>query len=126
MTHITKKEKTITHNIMKVLNNSWTNNKIEHELKLWHEQSKGKLCAVSKTKQTREISKFTSNDSLNNKAQSLYMDQIQPIFFFQLEINWGSKSNIVVYLKCLSEQLKPNFLVYGLISTKFFLSTKFF
>ncbi len=33
---------------------------------------------------------------------------------------FDSKSNIVLYLKCLSEHLMPNFLVYGLISTKFF------
>ncbi len=37
-----------------------------------------------------------------------------------------SKTNIVVYLKYLSEPLKPNFLVYGLISTIFFHSTGIF
>ena len=49
------------------------------------------------------------------------MVQFQPNFFsFNSKFIGDSKSNILVFLKCLSEPLKPNFIVYGLISTKCF------
>ncbi len=49
MTHKQTK-KLLTHNIIRVLNNSWTltNNKIENELKIGNQQSEDKLCTVPK------------------------------------------------------------------------------
>ncbi len=55
MTHITIKAKSLTHILIQLLNNSWTNNKIENKSELWILQSSLIMYSVIEQKNSWEV-----------------------------------------------------------------------